>query len=74
MDKFKEAERLDYKENIKDNNFWMRSLMNAYLNDSNPDEILNYQEKVNAITSKEIQAVAKKYLTKEKVVAILMPE
>uniref|UniRef100_UPI00404B98D7 M16 family metallopeptidase n=1 Tax=Flavobacterium sp. TaxID=239 RepID=UPI00404B98D7 len=74
VDKFKEAEKLDYKENIKENRFWMRSLVNAYINGSNPEEVLNYEAKVNAMTAKEIQAVAKKYLTKDKVVAILMPE
>jgi zinc protease len=74
VDKFKEAEKLDYKENMKENSFWMRSLLNAYVNDSKPEEMLNYEEKVNAMSAKEIQAVAKKYLTKDKVVAILMPE
>jgi ABC-type uncharacterized transport system fused permease/ATPase subunit len=69
-----EAEKLDYKENIKENRFWMRSLINAFINGSDPEEILNYEEKVNAMTPKEIQAIAKKYVSKDKVVAILMPE
>ncbi|UOX34385.1 insulinase family protein [Flavobacterium sediminilitoris] len=74
VDKFIEAEKLDYKKKIKENSFWMSNLTSSYMNDNNPEEILNYEAKVKAITPKEIQAVAKKYLTKEKVIAILMPE
>jgi zinc protease len=32
------------------------------------------EEKINSVTAKEIQDVAKKYLTKDKVIGILMPE
>jgi zinc protease len=35
---------------------------------------LKFEEKVNAITAKEVQEVAKKYLTKDKVIGMLMPE
>lgn len=74
LDKFKEAERLDYKEKIKENSFWMSNLTRAFSNDSNPDEILNYVSKVDALTTNEIQAVAKKYVSKDKVIGMLMPE
>jgi zinc protease len=36
--------------------------------------VLQTEEKINAITAKDIQDVAKKYLTKDKVIAMLMPE
>ena len=74
VDKFKEAERLDYKEQIKQNNFWMSALTRSFTNQSNPEEMLNYVAKVDAMTAKDIQKVAKKYVSKDKVVAILMPE
>ena len=74
VDKFKEAERLDYKEKIKQNNFWMSALTRSYTNDSNPEEMLTYVDKVNAITAKDIQNVAKKYVSKDKVIGMLMPE
>lgn len=74
VDKFIEAERLDYKEKMKENSYWMTNLTRAYMNDTNPEEMLNYEQKVRKITAKEIQAVAKKYLSKDKVVAMLMPE
>ena len=74
VDKFIEAEKLDYKEKMKENRYWMTNLTRAYMNDSNPEDMLTYVEKVQQITPKEIQAVAKKYLTKEKVIGMLMPE
>ena len=61
VDKFKEAERLDYKEKIKQNNFWMSTLTRSFTNDSDPEEMLTYVDKVNAITAKDIQNVAKKW-------------
>lgn len=72
--KFKEAEILDYKKDVKENKYWLTSLNRSYTNGTNPEDILQVEAKVNAITSKDIQDVAKKYLTKDKVVGILMPE
>ncbi|WP_051197423.1 M16 family metallopeptidase [Flavobacterium soli] len=72
--KFKEAELLDYKKDIKENRTWLSNFSKAYTNGTSAEDILKFEEKVNAITAKDIQAVAKKYLTKDKVVGILMPE
>ena len=74
VDKFIEAEKLDYKEKMKENRYWMTNLTRAYMNGSNPEEMLNYEAKLKALTVKDIQVVAKKYLTKEKVIGMLMPE
>lgn len=72
--KFKEAELLDYKKDIKENRYWLTNFNRSYTNGTNPEDILKVEEKVNAVTAKDIQDVAKKYLTKDKVVGILMPE
>lgn len=72
--KYKEGELLDYKKDIKDNRFWIRNFTRAYTNGTSPEEILAYEEKVKAVTAKDIQDVAKKYLTKDKVIGMLMPE
>jgi zinc protease len=72
--KFKEAELLEYKKQIKENRYWMSNFTRAYTNGISANEILETEEKIKSITGKDIQDVAKKYLTKEKVVAILMPE
>ena len=72
--KFKEAELLDYKKNIKENKYWLSNFTKSFINGTNPGEILQTEEKITEITAKDIQEVAKKYLTKDKVIGMLMPE
>ncbi|AZB28014.1 M16 family metallopeptidase [Chryseobacterium balustinum] len=74
LDKYKEGEMNDYKTDMKDNNYWMNAISKNQLDGSDKYDILNYQEKVKALTVKDLQDVAKKYLTKNRVVATLMPE
>uniref|UniRef100_UPI00404A8F4D M16 family metallopeptidase n=1 Tax=Flavobacterium sp. TaxID=239 RepID=UPI00404A8F4D len=74
LDKFIEAEKLDYNEKMKDNSFWLNTLTRANNYGSNPEEMLNYEAKLKALTVKDIQAVAKKYASKDKVIGMLMPE
>ena len=72
--KFKEGELLDFKKESKENKFWLSNFTQSFTNGQSAEEVLKFEEKVNALTAKEIQDVAKKYLTKEKVVGMLMPE
>ncbi|KQS89419.1 insulinase family protein [Chryseobacterium sp. Leaf394] len=74
LDKYKEGEYNDDKTNMKDNSYWMNNLAKNQLDGSDKYEIMNYTEKVKALTVKDLQDVAKKYLTKNRVVATLMPE
>ncbi len=74
LDKYKEGEMNDYNTQIKDNMFWMNNLTKNQFDGSDKYEILNYKEKVQALTVKDLQDVAKKYLTKGRIVATLMPE
>ncbi len=72
--KYKEGELMDFKKDIKENRTWLRNFKNAYTEDENPENILKYEDKVNALTAKEIQDVAKKYVAKDKIIGVLMPE
>jgi len=72
--KFKEGELLDYKKEIKENDYWLNNFSRSYTNGTSVENVLKFEERLNAVTAKDIQAVAKKYLTKDKVVGILMPE
>ncbi len=74
LDKYKEGEMNDYNTQIKDNMFWMSNLTKNQFDGTDKYEILNYKEKVQALTVKDLQDVAKKYLTKSRIVATLMPE
>lgn len=74
LDKYKEGEYNDNKTELKDNMFWLSALSRNQLDGSDKYDILNYQEKVKALTVKDLQDVAKKYLSKGKITATLMPE
>lgn len=72
--KFKETMLLDYKKNIKENSYWLNMMNKSYKNSTEVEKIFEIENKVNALTAKDIQIVAKKYFTKDKVIGILMPE
>ncbi|WP_343644160.1 insulinase family protein [Chryseobacterium sp.] len=74
LDKYKEGEYNEYKTSLKDNGFWLQGIAQNQLDGSDQYNILNYPDKVKGLTVKDLQDVARKYLTKEKNVAILMPE
>ncbi|QWT85598.1 insulinase family protein [Chryseobacterium sp. PCH239] len=74
LDKYKEGEYNEYKTSLKDNGFWLQGITQNQLDGSDKYDILNYQDKVKALTVKDLQDVARKYLTKEKNIATLMPE
>ncbi len=72
--KFKEAELLEYKKQMKENRYWLTNFTRSFTNGTSPSEILETESRINSVTAKDIQEVAKKYLSKDKVVGILMPE
>ena len=74
VNKYKEAEALDYKKKMKENRYWMTNFTKAFVNGSDPEDILIASQNVKDVTAKDIQDVAKKYLTKDKTIGVLMPE
>lgn len=72
--KFREAELLEYKKDLKENRYWLTNFSRSYVNRTSPAEVLEMEKKINSVTAADIQSVARKYLTKDKVVAMLMPE
>ena len=71
---FKEGELADFRKDSKENRYWLSNFTRSYTNGSSPEEVLKFEETVNAVTAKDIQDIAKKYLTKDKVIGMLMPE
>jgi len=73
VNKVKEAQRRDWEKNLKENGFWMQALMDVYrLND--PGMITQHNDRVNAITSANLQEAAKKIDLKKYVRVVLYPE
>jgi zinc protease len=72
--KFKEGELADFRKDSKENRYWLSNLTRSFTNGNSPEDVLKFEEMVNAVTAKDIQDIAKKYLTKDKVIGMLMPE
>ena len=74
LTKFKEGEMTDYTKSLKENRYWLNVLINAFNNQTNPEKALDFEENLKALSAEDVQAVANKYLNKNRVIAILKPE
>lgn len=63
LDKVKETWKKQYHVNLQSNDFWLSGLSNAWIDQNNPENILDYEQKVDALTTTGLQQAAKKYLT-----------
>jgi len=72
LNKVKETWRQQYEVNIKDNAFWARQLLLSVESGSNPGEVLSYEKRVAALTSKDIKDAAMKYLDMKNYVQIVL--
>ncbi len=74
LNKYKKAQKVDYDENLKKNNYWLGQLTSAYYNQRSAERLLETMDRVNAVSAKDVQKVAKKYVSGDKFIAMLMPE
>ena len=72
--KTKKAQILDHNENIKRNRYWLNTIKNIDYMKDDASETTSFEERVNSLTKKDIQMVAKKYLTDGFILGILNPE
>jgi zinc protease len=75
LDKVKETWKKQYHVNLQRNDYWLDNLSSAFINQDNPENILDYEQKVDAITVEDLQKIAKKFLTLNNMVkAVMYPE
>jgi zinc protease len=75
MDKVKETWRKQYQVNLQRNDYWLQSLSQAWIDRDNPEDILQYEKRINALTLTDIQKAAQKYLNLNNYVkAVLYPD
>jgi zinc protease len=72
LNKVKETWKQQYLVNIKDNAFWARQLLQSTELGTNPAAILEYEKKVDALTTKDLQAAANKYMDMKKYIQIVL--
>jgi zinc protease len=75
LDKVKETWKKQYHVNLQSNDFWLTQLSTAWIDQTNPENILDYEKKVDGLTVDGLKAAAKKYLTLNNMVKfVLYPE
>ena len=75
LDKVKETLKKQYRVNLESNDAWLTNLSQAFINGTDPANILDYEKKVDAITTADLQKAAQKFLDmKNYVRAVLYPE
>ena len=74
LEKVKESLRVNYKENIEQNSYWLSYLKNTDQYGRDPYRLFSYLDKVDALTVEDLQNVAVKYLDENYFLAILYPE
>lgn len=75
LNEIKEAQRIDRKESLQQNRYWLNRLSSYYSNNRDVSGFYNYEDMIEKLTAKDIQNAAKKYLLESNLIEIvLMPE
>lgn len=75
LNKVKASWIKNYRKGMRENGYWMASLQNAFFNNNNPEDILTYESRVNALTTADLQQAAQRYFdTNNYLQVVLYPE
>ncbi len=75
FEKVVETQTREMEVKIKENGYWMSALKQSYQYGYDPEEIPNYQSRIDQLKKADLQAVAKKYLDFNNLILLkLLPE
>ncbi len=75
LDKVKETLKKHYRTQLQENDYWLNNLSQAFIDQNDPENILDYDKRVDALTIADLQKAAQKFLTMNNYVkAVLYPE
>ncbi len=75
INKLKETQKRQRKEDLKKNDYWLNSLYTYYFNESDVNSFYDYDKQIEELTAQALQNTAKQYLDKDNYIKIiLMPE
>ncbi len=75
LKKVKAQQKRTMETRMENNRYWLNALRSSQMYDRDPEKIVDYQKGIDALTSKDMQRVAKKYLdTKNYLKLVLYPE
>jgi zinc protease len=75
IEKFVSKQKLDFQTNLKNNDFWLNSLVSKYQNGDKITEILTEDKLLDKVSVQSTKATANKYLSGQNIIKmILLPE
>jgi zinc protease len=75
LDKVKETWKKQYRAGMQTNELWLEGLSQAFIDQENPERILDFEKRVDAITIDDLKNAAQKYFDmKNYIKAVLYPE
>ena len=75
LDKVKASMVRAYRKGLRENGYWMGSLQNAFVNSTDPEEILNFEQRLAAVTPADVAQAAQRYFDLQNYVqVVLYPE
>jgi zinc protease len=75
LDKVKETWKKQYHVNLQSNDAWLTNLSTAFIDQTNPENILDYEKRVDALTVQDLQKAAQKFFNmKNYIKVVLYPE
>ena len=63
LERVREPALEHFKTNIKTNNYWLTGLQNAFLYGTDPERIITYEQRLQAITPEKLVQTARKFYT-----------
>ncbi len=72
--KVKEAQRLELKEDMKKNRFWMSNMQTLYTYGMPMNTVLDFEQRIEELSAEDIQSVLNKYVDEDVIITMLMPE
>lgn len=74
LEKIKETQRKELKEKLKRNGYWLKKLEGASFAQTDPWTEMELEQRIEALSARDIQSVASKYLSGDVIVGMLFPE
>jgi zinc protease len=75
LEKVKQTWKKQYHVNLQSNDYWLENLSSAFINDDNPENILDYEQKIDTITVADLKLIAQQYLNTDNMIkSVLYPE
>ena len=75
VEKVQESQRRSYETDLKENRYWLNTLLFYLRNEEDPTNILKKEEKVKGLTVEAVQAAARKYFNRSNYAQfVMLPE